>query len=85
MPPRTMPIPIEFENEVAVSVGCKLKAARSRRGMTMRTLADASGFSEGLISKIENGKAMPSLLTLVRLAGALGVTPAWVLRGCGRA
>ena len=42
--------------------------------MRLSDLAEASGCSESLISKIENGKATPSLNTLHRLARGLGTT-----------
>ena len=38
--------------------------ARHARGYTLKEVADAAGCSEGLISKIETGKADPSLRLL---------------------
>ncbi|MEQ1956101.1 cupin domain-containing protein [Mesorhizobium yinganensis] len=53
-------------------LGARLKLARQIRGMTLKTLANAVSCSESLLSKIENGKASPSLPMLHRLVEALG-------------
>lgn len=39
--------------------------------MTIADLAQRTGLSKGMLSKIENAQASPSLATLVRIAGAL--------------
>ncbi|WP_237372004.1 helix-turn-helix domain-containing protein [Rhizobium sp. SL42] len=46
--------------------------------MTLKALADAANCSESLLSKIENGKASPSLPMLHRLAGALDTNIGWM-------
>lgn len=40
--------------------------------MSARALAEASGVTGGFLSQVENGKVMPSVGTLIRLATALG-------------
>ena len=57
----------------------RLRMARHRRGLTLKVLADAAGCSESLLSKIENGKAFPSLATLDRLSRALETGIGWLL------
>ncbi|KAA2236041.1 helix-turn-helix domain-containing protein [Salinarimonas soli] len=52
----------------------RIKAARGARGWTLEALAEASGVSRAMISKIERGEASPTAAVLVRLAGGLGVT-----------
>lgn len=52
-------------------LGVRLKLARRTKGMTLKSLAEAAGCSESLLSKIENGKASPSLPMLHRLVEAL--------------
>ncbi|WP_162248190.1 MULTISPECIES: cupin domain-containing protein [unclassified Sphingomonas] len=56
----------------ALRVGVKLKHARLLRCLSMREVADAAGCSEGFISKIENGKAQPSLAMLAKLVSVVG-------------
>jgi transcriptional regulator with XRE-family HTH domain len=48
-------------------VGLYLRIVRLGRGLRLKTVADAAGCSEGLLSKIENGKADPSLRLLHRI------------------
>jgi transcriptional regulator with XRE-family HTH domain len=46
----------------------------SRRGRyTLEALAERAGVSVGLISQIERGHGNPSLVTLIKLANALGI------------
>lgn len=52
-------------------LGVRLKLARQTKGMTLKSLAEAAGCSESLLSKIENGKASPSLPMLHRLVETL--------------
>ena len=59
-------------------VSLRLRLARQTRGLTLKALADAAGCSESLVSKYENGKAVPSLPTLHRLVQALGTNIGWM-------
>ena len=56
----------------------RLRLARQIRGMTLKSVADAAGCSESLLSKIENGKATPSLPMLHRLVQALETNIGWM-------
>jgi len=55
-----------------VDVGERLRILREERGLSMRSLARASGLSTNALSMIERGRTSPSVSTLVKLAGALG-------------
>lgn len=59
-------------------LSARLRQARQMRGMTLKVLADAAGCSESLLSKIENGKAYPSLPMLNRLVKALDMSMGWM-------
>lgn len=66
------PTPDEAESRVAaLRLGTRLKLARQTRGLTLKALAETVGCSESLLSKVENGKASPSLPMLHRLAEVL--------------
>lgn len=54
-------------------VGHTVKALRTQNGLTIRSLADNSGVSEAMISRIESGQVSPSLNTLDALSAALKV------------
>lgn len=57
---------------VDLQVGARLKHARLLAGVRMRDLASKVGCTEGMISKIENARVVPSLPMLQRLVQALG-------------
>ena len=48
-----------------------IKLRRIQQGLTQQELSERSGVSQQLISKIENGKAQPSLRTITKLAEVL--------------
>lgn len=57
---------------------------RSRRleiGLNVGQLAERTGISKGMLSKIENAQTSPSLSTLERLAGALDMPVTALFRG----
>lgn len=49
-----------------------LLRARHEAGFTQSRLSAEVGFSQSILSRIENGKANPSLRTLDRIAKAMG-------------
>lgn len=53
-------------------LGNKLRRMRRAGRLTMREVADRAGCSESLISKIETGKALPSLSNLHSIVAVLG-------------
>jgi transcriptional regulator with XRE-family HTH domain len=57
---------------VDLQIGARLKHARLLAGIRMRELAAKVGCTEGMISKIENARVVPSLPMLQRLVQALG-------------
>jgi len=73
----------EERNDEAIDtelrVGLQLRHARLVKGLRLREVAERSGYSESLISKIENNKATPSLNTLHKIAKVLGKTIATLI------
>ncbi len=61
-----------------MSVGTKIKALRLQRGMTQGVLADGI-VTRGMLSRIENGSANPSMASLSALAERLDVSPSFLL------
>jgi len=59
--------------ELAVKVGLRVRAVRSRRGLTRKHLAYHSQVSERYLAQLESGEANISLSLLSRIARALGV------------
>ena len=54
-----------------VRVGEKIKALREQKGLSLKELADLTGFSTALLSQMENHLVSPSLGTIIKMAGAL--------------
>jgi transcriptional regulator with XRE-family HTH domain len=61
------------EAEDPADPGSALRALREQRGLTIASLARQVGISAAAISQIESGTVQPSVMTLRRLAAALGV------------
>ena len=66
-----------------VSIGDKLREARTRRLMTQQQLADKSGVGITTIVRIERNQVEPQARTIRKLAEALGVEPHELLKGDG--
>lgn len=58
---------------LAVAIGRQVRQFRTEMGLTVAELARLAGLSPGMLSKIENGNASPSLTTIHALAYALNV------------
>jgi len=55
------------------AIGSALRDIRETSALTARQLADESGVSAAMISRIENGQVSPSISTMTSLSGALDV------------
>jgi transcriptional regulator with XRE-family HTH domain len=64
----------EADRLVEVVLAENLVRARTHRGWTQEVLTEKSGVSRPVIARIESQARKPDLLTLERLATALGVT-----------
>ena len=70
------------------SLAARIALEREARGWSLADLAERSGVSKAMISKIERGEASPTATLLGRLSGAFGLTMSTLLaraeRGGGR-
>jgi transcriptional regulator with XRE-family HTH domain len=73
--------PAPLEATLSMIIALRVKEARRRKGLAIRTLSDRTGISKGMLSKIENAQVSPSLATLARLADALGTPLTAFFRG----
>ncbi|WP_406850433.1 helix-turn-helix domain-containing protein [Chromobacterium phragmitis] len=62
-------------------VGANIKAARENLNLPQRVVAERLGIETESLSRIERGAALPSLVTLDRLAGILEVSLVQLLSG----
>lgn len=67
------PVSAEREKVLEVAIGRELRTFRKQKDITVAELAQLTGLSIGMLSKIENGNTSPSLTTLQTLANALSV------------
>jgi len=58
----------------ASGIGARLRDARTQRGLSLRSVAQALGVSASLVSQVETGKTQPSVSTLYAIANHLGVS-----------
>ena len=56
-----------------LNLGGRIKELRLQRGLTLKDLAERTGFSPALLSQVENNLVSPSISTLWNFAEALGV------------
>ena len=60
-----------------------LRAARRAKLLTIRALAERAGCAKGTIVEIEQGRRLPSLKTVEKLARALDIPPIKVAEFAG--
>lgn len=60
-------------------LAARIRRTRRRLGWTLQFVADRCGCTRSLLSKIETGKVVPPVATLMRIASALGVSASALL------
>jgi len=79
------PVPVPpggaVEDQIGWVIANQVRARRQEVGQTIVAVADRAGISKGMLSKIENAQASPSLTTLARLASALDMPVTSLFRG----
>lgn len=63
----------------AEQLGKRIRELRNQQGLTLDELAERSGVSRAMLSKIERGENNPTLVVAVKVAVALGVTTAQLI------
>ncbi|MGQ0658259.1 MAG: helix-turn-helix domain-containing protein [Chromatiales bacterium] len=63
----------EIDRRMAQAIGAQVRAFRNQLGLTVARVAQLTSLSPGMLSKVENGNASPSLATLHALARAFKV------------
>jgi transcriptional regulator with XRE-family HTH domain len=70
-----------LEEALSAVIAERVREFRLQLGLTVGHLAEVTGLSKGMLSKIENAQASPSLATLARLSEALKVPVTAFFRG----
>jgi transcriptional regulator with XRE-family HTH domain len=63
---------LKVQPDSLANIGDRLRLLRLSQRRTIQEVADTSNLSKSMISKIENGKTVPSIASLIRIGNALG-------------
>lgn len=61
--------------------GSRIREMRKRRGLTLKEVAEATGYTIGHISQIERDLKSPSLVVLRKIAVCLDCSEVWLIMG----
>ena len=73
------PFPGESAGHLDALIATRLLALRQAKGLSLAELAELSGVSKAMISKVERAQSSPTAVLLGRLAAGLGVSLAQLL------
>ena len=62
-------------DEMLACVISRMKKTRISMGVSQMELCLRANLSQSFLANIESGKKQPSLMTIIRIANALGVSP----------
>ncbi|MBN2033439.1 MAG: helix-turn-helix transcriptional regulator [Deltaproteobacteria bacterium] len=66
-----------------MNLGALIRKNRKERKLTLKTVAEKAGVSEGFLSQVENSVSSPSVDTLVSICAAMGVSAGDLLNQAG--
>lgn len=69
-----------FEAEPAQAFGAAVRALRTEQGVAQETLANLADIERSHMGKIERGEHMPTLAIILKIARALGLSAADLMR-----
>jgi transcriptional regulator with XRE-family HTH domain len=75
---------VRAESKELAALGRALRELRTERGMSQEDLADAAGLHRTYVGGVERGERNVAFLNIVKLAGALHVTPTELMARYGR-
>ena len=68
------------KNSKEISIGKRIKKARTAKKVTLNHLANETGFATDYIKKIESGEAIPSVGTLLQISKALKIDSGFLFK-----
>jgi DNA-binding response OmpR family regulator len=71
------------QDRLRQELGRQIRIARTERGWTLKDMSETSGISVSQLSSIERGSHLPSMESLLAVAGALGRSPSSWLAAAG--
>lgn len=67
-------LPPDLDCHFITSFGSTVRQLREQQGWSQEALAERADLNRSYVGELERGKAIPSLLTLKKLAGALDLS-----------
>jgi transcriptional regulator with XRE-family HTH domain len=64
---------LTYERDIMKNLHHKIRKIRTEQNRTLEDIAEKCGVSKSFLSKVETGKTVPAVATLVKIAEALGV------------
>jgi transcriptional regulator with XRE-family HTH domain len=77
-------MPASAPDDPRATFGANLRSAREQAGLTQEALGHRADFHPTEVNRIERGRRNPGLLTIVKLAKALGIPAGDLLAGLPR-
>lgn len=71
-------------SDLCFSLGYTLRQLRESRRWSQEILAEKAGLNRSYVGEVERGKVVPSIITLQKLAVALGLSTSELLVRCER-
>lgn len=69
----------EQDEKTRQEIAAKLKKFRLKKGLFQADVAKKAGINSNFYAKVERGEAIPSVITLKKILGALGVKSSEIL------
>lgn len=67
--------------KLAVALGTRIRQHRTKAGMSQVRFSELTGFTQGFISRLENGQVELGIGSLRRVSVALGISLSSLFRG----
>ena len=74
-------VPKTADHEPLMRFGSAVREARQAKGISQEHLAELANLHRTYIGSIERGERNVSILNILKIASALGTTPAELVRG----
>lgn len=74
----------EVKDRALVKLGEKVRALRDRKGISQEELAHLAGLDRTYVGGVERGERNPTILSSLKVSGALGVSLSDLVEGVER-
>jgi len=75
-------MPVAMQQKLCLQFGLTIRHLRDKHYWTQEILAEKADLNRSFIGELERGKAIPSLLTMDKLADAFGISLTQLMNHC---